>query len=456
MTTLLPPVAETPARRRARGWTPWLLAGACLAGAGGCSTATTGHADPYVATKTKAADGGVVRAGAEEPAPPADKSGGDWFSKWNPFAPPEAPPPPADGLIIRGDAVSAVKTPPKGGVEERLAGGRELFRREEYSKAEAVFRSVGEDSKASPTQAQEGLYYEAESLRLQGYYPKAADVYNDLLNKFPSSAYRPQAVQHMFDIANYWLDETRAEMDEWKEYNEKKRWFFCPHFFCWFDRTKPFLDVQGRAVEKLEEVRNNDIDGPLADQALFLAGSYYYYNEDFKRADEFFSQIYEHHPNSPLAARAVDLAIVAKNRSTGGPSYDGRKAAEARRMVDAALRGYPELAQGDKGKELMNKLAGITLQQAAKDYDMAEFWKRTGHPGSAYFQYAVVQQRYPNTKYADLAAQRMDELRGELEKKGEPAPQLPPPGGRPAPGAADAPARPGTPAPGPLPSGLKP
>jgi hypothetical protein len=446
------PVAGTSARRRTRP-APWLLL-ACAALAGGCRTGATAFGDPYTATKAKD-NGGVVQAGAQEPEAPAASPGGDWFSKWNPFAPPEAPPPPADGLVIRGDSVTAVKSPPKGGIEERLAGARELFRREEYPKAEAVFRSVAEDSRSSPAQAQEGLYYEAECLRLQRYYPKAADVYNDLLNKFHGTPYRAQAVQHMFDIADYWLEETRAEMTEWKEYKEKKRWFFCPHYFCWWDRTKPFLDVQGRAVEKLEEVRNNDMDGPLADQALFLAGSYHFYNEDFKQADEFFSQIYEHHPNSQYAARAVDLAIVAKNRSTGGPAYDGRKAAEARRMVDAALRNYPELAAGEKGKELMDKLAGITLQQAAKDYDMAEFWKRTGHPGSAYYQYAVVQQRYPNTKYADMAGQRMDELRGELEKKGEPPPPPPPaPGGRPLPGAADAAVRPAAPAP--LPQGLRP
>jgi tetratricopeptide (TPR) repeat protein len=254
----------------------------------------------------------------------------------------------------------------------------------------------------------------------------------------------------MFEIANYWLDETRNEMREWDEFQQGRRWTFFPHFLCWFDRTKPFMDVQGRAVEKLEQVRFNDMDGPLADQSLFYGGSYYYYIGDYKRADEFFSQLYEHHPNSPLAPKAITYAIMAKNMSTGGSEYDGRKAAEARKLVDAALRSYPELAK-EKSEFLTKQLAGITLQQADKDYKMAEFWKRTGHPGPAYFQFAVVAQRYPNTKYEKMAQEKMEEMRAELEKNGEPPPQPP----TPRQPKETAPERPPGP-PGPLPSGLAP
>ena len=91
------------------------------------------------------------------------------------------------------------------------------------------------------------------------------------------------------------------------------------------------------------------------------------YNGDWRDADSYFTQIYEHHPNSPLAPKAVELAIMAKNLSTGGPEYDGRKAAEARKLVDAALRNYPELSNDPKKRGYLERqLAGITLQQAAR------------------------------------------------------------------------------------------
>ena len=361
-------------------------------------------------------------------APPAKPAGfgfdSDFLSFFvSPFAAPKPPPPPVDSFVVRPDGLTPDKVPQTGTPEARLAGARDLFRRAEYAKAQLLYHAVANETKhVQPAQVQEALFYEAECLRLQGYYPRAADTYNDLLNKFSATPYRDQAVQHMFDIANYWLEDTRKDMKAWEEYKEGKHWFFWPHFASW-DKSKPILDEEGRAVEKLEQVHLNDIAGPLADQALFYAGSVKMYNGDWRDADSYFTQIYEHHPNSPLAPKAVELAIMAKNLSTGGPEYDGRKAAEARKLVDAALRNYPELSNDpQKRGYLERQLAGINLQQAAKDYQMAAFWQRTGHPGAAYFQFGIVKQRYPNTKYATLADQQMQELKSKLVKTGDAAP----------------------------------
>src|SRR5260370_441418 len=136
-----------------------------------------------------------------------------------------------------------------------------------------------------------------------------------MLTDFPSGAFREQAVQHMFEIANYWLDDTRKEMEEYKELREGKRWIVWPEF-AHFAKTKPLLDEEGRALEKLEQVRYNDMTGP----------------------------------------------------------------------------------------------------QAEKDYEVADFYRRTGHPCSAYFCYEIVRRRYPGTTYFDRAAHRMEELRVKLEK----------------------------------------
>jgi len=122
------------------------------------------------------------------------------------------------------------------------------------------------------------------------------------------------------------------------------------------------------------------------------------------------------HPNSPLAPEAVRLAIISKHMSTGGPDYDGRKVAEARIMVDTALRTYPELAQKESGF-LEKQLGSITLQQAQKDFNTAEFYRRTGHPGAAFFYYEIVRRRYPGTKAAELAAEKMEEVREAAERE---------------------------------------
>jgi len=384
------------------------------------------------------------------------------------FKPP-APPPPAESVVLGADGLRPEQAPAPGTPEADLVGARELFRQKKYSEAEHLFHYLAENKKNPAPLAAEARFYEAECLRMEKYYPTAADTYADLLNRFPNNPYKEQAIEHMFEIADYWLKDTRDEMKENEEVRKGKRWFVWPHFVT-FDRTKPFLDREGRALEKLEQVHWRGGDTPLSDKALFLAGSVKMYREDFREADRYFSEIHERHPNSPLAPKAVELAIQAKHLSTGGSDYDSRKAAEARKLIESAMRNYPELAR-DKKEFLIEQSARIDFQQAEKDYKIAEFYKRTGHPASAFFYYELVARRYPNTKYAKLAADKRDELKfkaaqEKIEKGANPS-KVPPPSPQPstppraellppprpnAPGAAPAaPAAPTAPATPPVP-----
>jgi outer membrane protein assembly factor BamD (BamD/ComL family) len=402
------PLNRVSRRRSARrlagvGLSAWIaLAGGCMTPGG--SSATSDAKSQIASSYTL----------PETPVPGAD-DGPSFWERLNFAKPPKAPPPPAEVILLRADGIVPVPPPKPGSPEEQLAGARELFRQGDYPKAEALFTYIADRKKSPVAVAEEARYYEGESLRLQHKLPKAADVYADLLNKFPNSAYREQAIRHMYEIANFWLEDTRTKMVETREQTEGKRWFIPVHWFHPIDPEKPALDEQGRAIEKLEQVRYNDINGPLADQALFLAGSVKFFDQDYREADNYFSQIHEKHPNSPFAERAVELAIISKHLSTGGADYDGRKVAEARKLVQSAFDNYPELAT--KKKDFLERqLVGITYQQAEKDYKMAEFWKRTGHIGAAYFYFEMVQRRYPTTPFAEKARKQSEELKEKAAK----------------------------------------
>jgi outer membrane protein assembly factor BamD (BamD/ComL family) len=346
----------------------------------------------------------------------------DQLDPYHLFTPPPAPPPPADKLVLRGETLVAEAPLKAGSPEADLAGAHELYRREEFDDAAKIFKHLANNTKNSTQLAEEARFFEAECYRRQSYYPKAVDTYIRLLQDFATGAYREQAMYHVFEIANYWLDDTREEMRQDREKREGKRWVVWPHFVQ-VDRSKPFLDEEGRAVDALEKVRYNDMVGPLADKALFLIASVYFFNENYKEADHYFSQLVEMHPSSQYAPQAVELGIISKHMSTGGPDYDGRKVAEARILVHKALNNYKELAE-QKNEFLTRQLVGITLQQAEKDYHIAEFYRRDGKLPSAYFYYEIVRRRYPGTKFADMATDRMHELKAKMEAKGVP---LPPP-----------------------------
>lgn len=344
-----------------------------------------------------------------------------------PFMPLPKPPSPSDatsesfilrtgGLVPDQDVVMSPE------LRAELEIAREAYRKEDYAKAERLFNTIAERDKTAPQAVQEAIYYRGECLRLTGQYPKACDVYASLVAKFPNTQYREQCVERMYDIANFWLEDTWKEMKEDKERREGKRWVVWPRWFS-TEKTKPFFDREGRAVEALEKVRLHDITGPLADQALYRCGIVKMYNEDYREAEQYFSQVHVRHPDSKLAPKSIELAVFCKQMSTGGSSYDGRKTAEARQLIQTALRAYPELANDPQKREyLEGQRKAIDLQQAEKEYKMAEFYRRTGQYGSAYFYYELVRRRYPQTKYAKLSEERWADLRAWLERNGEAVP----------------------------------
>jgi outer membrane protein assembly factor BamD (BamD/ComL family) len=352
---------------------------------------------------------------------------------------PKSPDGPVDSFILRTDGKlvsepSAATLPPE--ISSTLEAARSHFRKEEYYKAEALFGRVADRDKGPPLAIQEAMYYRAECLRLSGHLPKACDTYAALLNKFPTSSYREQCCQRMYDIANYWLDDT---WDEMKRTKDGKEWLPSFNWFH-FGNTKPFFDSEGRAIEAMEKVRLYDLSGPLADQALYRCGVVKMYREDWREADHYFSQVALRHPESELAPRALQFAVFSKQMATGGSDYDGRKTAEARKLIQTALASYPQIANDPKKREYLERQRqSIDEQQADKELKMAEFYRRTGHPASAYYYYELVRRRYPNTEAARKAAERWNGLRAELEAKGQGVSAQPQP---PQPQAPAAPAAP--------------
>ena len=301
-----------------------------------------------------------------------------------------------------------------------MAEAEEAFSAENYKKAEKLFGKVADDTANPALVAEKARFHEAECQRLRKDYPDAMGTYNKLLKDFQYGVYRERAVGRVFEIADYWLEDTRAQMDAEKEKEEGKRWFV-PWNFVHFNKSKPMLDQEGHALKALENVYFNDPTGPHAETALFLAGYVHFHRSNFKEADQLLSQMLELSERNPprseeirkLRVRAYELAILAKNNATGGPSYDGRKSAEALQLIQRAKMTQPELV-ASHGEFLDNQMKMIRYQQAEKDFEIAEFYKRTGKAPAAWFYYELVRRRYHGTEFHDKAVVRMKEIHGDL------------------------------------------
>ncbi len=308
--------------------------------------------------------------------------------------------------------------------EAKLQQAEELYQAGQYEKAQEIFRSLA-DNKGNPAAlAERARFMQAECRYARGHYPEAADTYHKLLLDFPTGAYRRDCCARMYEICDYWLDDYRAELKQRLGENGILHWK--PSWPEIGNRKKPWIDQEGRTLETLERIHMHDPLGPTADKALFWCGHVNFVRGNFSEADHYFSQLVELHPDSPLRPQAIALAIQAKNNATGGAVYDGRKCAEALQLIHMAEASVPELT---KNEEMAAKLTrakfAIRAQQAEKDFEMAEYYRRTGHGGSAVFYYELVKRRYAGTPYADMAQERQAYLLKRMEE-GRPDPGIDP------------------------------
>ena len=298
-------------------------------------------------------------------------------------------------------------------VESKMAEGERLHEAGQFGAARKIFNELAGNTLNPELLSEKARFLEADCYRNERKLPDAADTYHKMLIDHSSGPYRERACQEIFKIADYWLDDTRAEIQAAQEGENVFKRRMTRLFRV--DRSKPNMDIEGRALQALEHVHTNDITGPLADKALFWSGYVNFYRGRYEEADQNFSMLIEMHKDSPLRPTATELAIISKNNSTGGAVYDGQKAAEALQMVHHAEASMPEFSSEEKSGFLTRQKLAIRMQQAEKDYKTAEYYEQTRHPGSAYFYYEIVRRRYPGTKYSDLATARMDQIRSRAE-----------------------------------------
>ncbi|HVK12425.1 MAG TPA: tetratricopeptide repeat protein [Gemmataceae bacterium] len=348
---------------------------------------------------------------------------------------------PVSRTMLRGTAVGAAlllagctstgsfqerigfKRPAPGDSTEAMARADEAYRQEEFEKAGDIYEDIADDTRQRPEVAEKARFYHAECLKRQGYYPKAVDAYNKLLQDFPSGLYRGQAAGQMYQIASEWLQPVRDEIeDAVKPAAERRKKGWADDVIpANFDRKLPTFASEDRALQALDKVYFSDPTGPTADKALFMLGRVHMHRQNYGEAARYFQQLVETCDKSPFRDDALKLAIEAKTNTPFGPDRDGRDTAEAMRLINTARATSPQLVR-EHGKVLDEQSIKVRGQQAAKDFETAEFYRRTGHPGSAWFCYELVKRRYVGIEpWYTNAVKRQAELKAELDDAQDPS-----------------------------------
>jgi len=125
----------------------------------------------------------------------------------------DLPKPPQEAVFRAGHWEQA-EPPQAGTLAGDLASARVLFKEGKHQDAAAVFEWIGNraEKRKDAEIHEQCLYWHGECLHALREWPAARDKYHELLKLYPSSQYRNEAVQRQFEIAKFWLNDTREDM----------------------------------------------------------------------------------------------------------------------------------------------------------------------------------------------------------------------------------------------------
>jgi outer membrane protein assembly factor BamD (BamD/ComL family) len=299
--------------------------------------------------------------------------------------------------------------------DDKLSRADELFASTDYGLAQKIYADLADNTHNAAQMREKARFQEAECCRLRKKLPAAVATYNRYLQDHPGGVYSTPAAERMFVVAEGWREDVMKDLDA----SAAGRWQM-PRMPNLSDDARPTMDLEGELVKTYENIAVGAPTAGCAEKAMFWAGYLHYVRGRYEDADHFFSTLAEMYKDSPLRQDAVKYAIESKSRVVGGPYYDPQKSNEALQLVHNLEATEPEYRSDPAKQEWVTKQKlGIRANQAEHDFETAEYYRRSGRAGSAYWCYELVKRRYPGTKFSDLADMRIQEIQRTQTQKDE-------------------------------------
>ncbi|HEX5446253.1 MAG TPA: tetratricopeptide repeat protein [Pirellulales bacterium] len=295
------------------------------------------------------------------------------------------------------------------GIKKAIGRGpNEAFARKKFAEGEALFKegkyleaakcySQAADRWPDSELEEDAMFMTGESYFFADRYPKASDAYAVLLKKYDNSRHLIDVTPRQFAMARYW--EQKAKIDS--------HWY--PNLT---DKTRPGIDATGHALSLYNSVRLHDPQSPTGAAATMAIANIYFRKNRFEDAGYHYDLVrkeFASQPDYQLAAHV--LGVRAKLRSYQGPQYEARPLTEAEELIDQTLTQFPPHILGEERERLLQARQLVRQERAQRDFQAGEYYYKIRFYRAARFYYAEVIKEFPDTPFAQMAEQRLDETK---------------------------------------------
>lgn len=336
-----------------------------------------------------AANGELPGAPIPELGDPTPEEDLEWYERYSPKR------------LGRGMKSLVGIGPDRNIADQHYKAGEALFREGKYSQAAKKFKACAGRWPDSALE-EDALFMQAESYFFDDRYAAASDTYARITKKFENSRHLDTISQRHFAIAQYW--------SEWHQV--EPHWPVTPNIT---DKTRPWFDDSGNAVAVYESVHINDPTGPLADDAVMATANAHFLNDRYEDADYYYDLLRRDYPKSEHQAKAHVLGLRSKIQSYQGPVYDQKPLEEAGDLIEQTLVQFPEQSKEERERLLLARQA-VKAQEAQREWEMAEFYRRKKEHRAARFYYNRVIEDHADTRFAELAKTSLTEIEGLPDK----------------------------------------
>ncbi len=225
----------------------------------------------------------------------------------------------------------------------------------------------------------------------RGRYYKAYEWYERQLTAYPGGPLARRALHRKYEIAEAFLEgEKRVVLG------------FIP------------VSAVEDGLRILDDIAAREPGSDIAEKALLRIAEHHYEQQQYERAVDAYDRYADMFPQGERVAHALLQAARTTREMYLGPDFDDTPLVEARHRFSHFAERFPRQAEE---RNIAETIRRIDSERAEKDFETAEFYRRTGRDDAAEFYYRQVVRRYGQTDWAEYAAQRLEWSDRQVEQE---------------------------------------
>ncbi|MDP8276533.1 MAG: outer membrane protein assembly factor BamD, partial [Candidatus Euphemobacter frigidus] len=262
------------------------------------------------------------------------------------------------------------------------------------------------------------LWKEAQALELESEFGKALDRYEDLVDDYPESELSSSAqfrigvclekedeLYDAFEAYQTLLDDypgkgnlgeiLKRQFDIGKAFLDGRKRYFL------FFRIRSGL---GTAEKIFRTVVNNATFSRVSPQAQYSLGEALRMQGNYEDAVTEYEVVLNNYPGTDVIPLALFNLGVCYYEEALRSDYDPKEVDKAVRYFKRFVKRYPNNPIRAEADEKISELIDL---KAEKAYDIAAFYESAGSPEGARLYYRKIIDKYPDSRYARLAREKL-------------------------------------------------